>query len=93
MNINISKDAKDKLGQLLEGKKVETSVFRVKIKGFTWCGPLFTVALEKQNEDDKIYMQDGYKFTTSKELKDSVRAVNIILEKSIFGKKLKVTCN
>lgn len=35
MNINISKDAKDKLGQLLEGKKVETSVFRVKIKGFT----------------------------------------------------------
>jgi len=91
MNIFVAEDAKLKLEKDLQ--KNPEGVFRIGISGYTWCGPSFGIALDKQKEDDTVETVDNFKFTTTEDLKDSIRAVNIKLENSLFGKKIKVTCN
>lgn len=89
--INITDSAINELKKILENS--EENMVRVFTAGYSWRGPALSIALDKQKEDDTVETVDNFKFTTTEDLKDSIRAVNIKLENSLFGKKIKVTCN
>ena len=77
MNINITSKALDKLKNVLKEKNVSSAKIRIVLAGIGWGGPRFSLALDEQKENDKIYSKDGIHIIADKNLIEQFKGFKI----------------
>ena len=77
MNIDITSKALDKLKNVLEEKNTSSAKVRIFLAGIGWGGPRFSLALDEQKENDKIYSEDGIHIIADKNLIEQFKGFKI----------------
>lgn len=65
--------------------------FRVMINGFGWGGPIFSVVLDEQLEEDYLEDYKGIKFVVNKDILDQFGSFKVDFKSNMFRKAFVVT--
>ena len=77
MKIDITSNASGKLKNILEEKDASSAKVRIFLAGIGWGGPRFSIALDEQKENDKIYSEDGIHIIADKNLIEQFKGFKI----------------
>lgn len=78
--------AKEELVKTLESKAELSHPVRLYITAFGWGGPRFGLALDEQQEVDKLIEVDGFKFVVEDDLYSQFAPFNVDFAKGWMGK-------
>lgn len=93
MKINITKNAQEKLKEIIKGNSEDKGYVRLYIAGIGWGGPKFGIALDEQKENDEVYVEDEINYIVDKDLLHNYSVFNIEYTNNWLRNGFNVTAN
>ena len=77
MGIKVNEQALNELKDILQERNIEDTILRIFVAGMSWSGPQFNLAVDEQNDDDIVHVEDGFTFVVEKELVDEFGSFDV----------------
>ena len=71
--------------------KSNNEPIKLKITGYTWCGPRLGIVSEKQDDAEKVYNVEGIDIIVSDEVDGAIKVAIIDYSASSFSRGFSVT--
>lgn len=90
MNINLTKEARQKLEEILSTKGDEIYP-RIRITAFNWAGPVFDLALDELRDGDVKINSNGIEFVVEKPISVGYKNMYVDYRRLLFTKRFIVS--